>query len=67
MDLDELDLHVRASTIVICDKGTYPVYMSSPYIYRINELIKFIKKSKIIHTCSFHLTPSMYKILTSNS
>jgi hypothetical protein len=44
---------------------TYAVHISSPYIYHTYKLIKF-KKPKIIYTCSFHPTSSVYKISISN-
>jgi hypothetical protein len=36
--------------------GTYFVHMGSSCTYCAYELIKFIKKSEKIHTCSFHPT-----------
>jgi hypothetical protein len=43
------------------------LYMGSSCTYHTYELIKFIKKSKKIYACIFHPTPSVYKILISNS
>jgi hypothetical protein len=45
----------------------YYVYMSSSCTYHAYKLTKFIEKSENIYTCSFHHTPSVYKILMSNS
>jgi hypothetical protein len=45
---------------------TYHVHMDSLCTYHAHELTKFTKKFKKIHTCSFHPTPSVYKISTSN-
>jgi hypothetical protein len=37
------------------------------YNYRINELTQFIRKSKKNHRCSIDPTPSIYKVLRTNS
>jgi hypothetical protein len=57
------DMHTH-NTLMLWE---YFVHIDSSCIYCVHKLIKFIKKSKNIHTCSFHPTASVYKISTSNS